>query len=109
MDGDHRGHLITITAGASGGGRHRQLHDASNPGIARSATLSVAGQTFTVNQAAAGTPCAYQINPSSQSLGASGGPGTNVAVTRGRLYGPPRRPTTGSPSRPERKATATGP
>jgi hypothetical protein len=74
---------ITITSGASGNGNGTVgFTIAANSGIARTGRLTVAGQTFTVNQAAAPpAPCTYQINPASQAFGASGGPGTNVAVT----------------------------
>ena len=39
----------------------------------------MAGQTFSVNQQAAG--CSYSINPTTQSVAAAGGPGTAIAVT----------------------------
>ena len=52
----------------------------ANPaGIPRTGTLTVAGQTFSVNQQAAG--CSSAINPTSQSVAAAGGPGTAIAVT----------------------------
>ena len=55
---------------------------AANTGAERTGTLTIAGQTFTVTQAAAPTAaCAYTIAPPSQSIGASGGPGTTVTVT----------------------------
>src|SRR5207244_1686618 len=56
---------------------------ASNTSGPRTATLTIAGQTFTVSQAAlAAPPCSYTIAPSSQTFDASGGPGT-VTVTAG--------------------------
>jgi hypothetical protein len=60
---------------------------AANTGAARSTTLTIAGQSFTVTQAApAGEPpppppvCNYAVSPTSASFGSGGGSGT-VAVT----------------------------
>ena len=48
---------------------------AANPnGTLRTGTLTVAGQTFTVNQEAA--PCSYSLDHASQSFGAGSGAGT---------------------------------
>jgi hypothetical protein len=59
---------ITITAGASGSGPGSVVFNvAANPGAARSGTLTIAGQTFTVNQS---TSCTYSISPTSQSVSA---------------------------------------
>jgi hypothetical protein len=44
---------------------------AANPGAARSATITIADQTHTVEQEAA--PCTYTISPPSQSVGENGG------------------------------------
>jgi hypothetical protein len=61
---------------------------AANTGAARTGRLTMAGQVLTVNQAAVGSPppppppCTYSINPTSQSIGSSGGTGT-IAVTAG--------------------------
>jgi hypothetical protein len=58
---------------------------AANTGAARTGTLTVAGQTFTVTQSGAPSlppPCTYTIAPTSQSLPSSGGTGT-VTVTTG--------------------------
>ena len=73
---------LTITSGASGTGTGQVAFSAAaNSGAARTGTLTVAGQTFTVNQAAAPTPvCTYTISPTSQSPAAAGGTGT-VDVT----------------------------
>jgi hypothetical protein len=70
---------ITITSGASGSG-NGSVHFtvAADSGPARTATLTIAGQTFTVSQT---TGCSYAINPSSQSIGAGGGAGSAVSVT----------------------------
>ena len=72
---------ITITAGATGSGNGKVTFNvAANTGSARTGTLTIGGNVFTVNQAAAAA-CSYQINPSSQSIGASGGAGSPVDVS----------------------------
>jgi hypothetical protein len=74
---------ITITSGASGtGGGPVGFSVAANTGAARSGTASIAGQTFTVNQAAAATACTYSIAPTSQDVAATATTGT-VTVTAG--------------------------
>jgi hypothetical protein len=56
---------ISITSGASGSGNGAvSFSIAANTGSARTGTLTIAGSTFTVNQAEA---CTYAINPSSMS------------------------------------------
>ncbi len=74
---------ITITSGASGSGDGPVGYSvAVNTGVARSGTLTVAGQTVTVSQDVAG--CAYLISPTSQSFAVTGGSGTvTVTVTAG--------------------------
>ena len=70
---------ITITAPASGSGNGTvNFTAAANTGGARSGTISVAGQTHTVNQAAS---CPTSINPASQSAASGGGNATPIAVT----------------------------
>jgi len=70
---------LSITSGASGSGNGTtNFAIAANTGPLRAGTLTVAGQTFTVNQAAG---CTFGINPTSQSIGAPGGAGTPIAVT----------------------------
>ena len=81
---------ITITSGAGGTGNGSVSYAvAANLGAQRTGTLTVAGQTVTVNQAAAASPppppppppsCTYSISPMSQSFPALGGSGT-VSVT----------------------------
>jgi hypothetical protein len=73
---------ITVTAGASGAGSGSVgFTVAANSGAARSGTMTIASQTFTVNQAAAATPaCTYSLSAGSASLSALGGPGS-VGVT----------------------------
>ena len=74
---------ISITSGASGSGNGSVGYSVSaNTGGARTGTLTIAGQTFTVSQAA--PPCSYAINPTQQAFGYAGGAGTvNVTVTSG--------------------------
>jgi hypothetical protein len=58
----------------------RRIHGGREHGPrARSGTLTIAGQPFTVSQAA-GT-CVYAITPTSASLGSGAGAGPTVAVT----------------------------
>ena len=71
---------LTITSANSGSGPGTvQFSVAANSGSSRTGTLTVAGHTFTVTQAA-GVSCSYAIKPNNQSIGASGGAGTPVAV-----------------------------
>ena len=73
---------ITVTSGALGvGGGTVAFTIASNSGAARNGSLTVAGQTFAVQQAAFTPPCSYSIGTSSQSIGSAGGNGSAVAVT----------------------------
>ena len=68
---------LTITSGASGTGNGTVgFNVATNTATSRTGTLTIAGQTFTVTQAA----CTYQIDPTSQTIGADGGFGTPVTV-----------------------------
>lgn len=73
-----------ITAGANGTGNGTVSYtvDANTATTARSGTLTIAGQTFTINQAAA--PCAFTISPTSASFAAAGGTGSlSVTTTAG--------------------------
>jgi hypothetical protein len=54
---------------------------AANPGSSRTGTLTIAGGTFTVTQAAAAAPCTYSINPTSLTVGGDAVSGGPVAVT----------------------------
>jgi hypothetical protein len=59
---------ITITANSSGSGNGTVFYSvAANTGAARTGTATIAGQTFTVNQAAG---CTYSIAPTSTSISA---------------------------------------
>ncbi|MCX6622477.1 MAG: BACON domain-containing protein [Acidobacteria bacterium] len=56
---------ITVTGGASGAGNGTVAYSvAVNPGAARAGTITVAGQTFTVTQAAAQSPgvCTFTLS-----------------------------------------------
>ncbi|MEW6733192.1 MAG: reprolysin-like metallopeptidase, partial [Acidobacteriota bacterium] len=73
--------FITVTSGATGTGSGTVNYSvASNSStLPRTGTITVAGQTFTVNQDA-GTGCVFSISPNNQSFAAVGGNGT-VNVT----------------------------
>ena len=74
---------LTVTGGASGTGNGTVGYLVqANTGGARAGTLSIAGQTFTVNQGAAS--CSYAISPTSEYIGATGGGGSfNVTAGAG--------------------------
>src|SRR5204862_5331608 len=69
---------LSITAGASGTGTGTVRFSAAAGGP-RTGTLTIAGQTFTVTQAA---NCTFAIDPTSATVPAQGG-GGSVAVTGG--------------------------
>ena len=57
---------------------------AANTGAARTGTITIAGFTFTVNQAAAAVVCTYSISPSSATVQAAGAnTGVNVLAPAG--------------------------
>jgi hypothetical protein len=63
---------ITLTSGASGAGNGSVAFAvAVNLGGARSGTITAAGRSFTVNQAA--TSCSYTISPTNVQVGKDGG------------------------------------
>ncbi len=73
---------ITITAGSSGSGNGTVSYSVSaNTGAARTGTLTIAGQNFTVTQN--GASCSYSISPTSQSFEANGGTGSVSVTTTG--------------------------
>ena len=87
---------VTIVSGETGTGNGTaQYVVAANTGSERTGVISVAGQTFTITQAAAPTPpptgpapptppppsCTFALANSSQSIGAAGGDGTAIGVT----------------------------
>ncbi|MBL0158070.1 MAG: hypothetical protein IPP47_13350 [Bryobacterales bacterium] len=74
---------ITVTSGATGTGSSAVAYSVSaNTGPARTGTLTIAGQTLTVTQAAGTTTCSYSINPVTQAVPAAGGALT-MQVTAG--------------------------
>ncbi len=65
---------ISVNAPTSGNGNGSVSYTVfSNSGAARSGTLTIGGQTFTVNQAA---PCTFSIAPTNQYFVAGGGGGS---------------------------------
>ena len=67
---------ITIASAANGRGRDQvQIAIAANDGPARSGTITIAGRSLTVAQAAG---CTYSVQPLSQDVGGGGG---NVVVS----------------------------
>jgi hypothetical protein len=73
---------IIVTSGSSGSGNGSVTFDvAANTGAAQNGTLTIAGQTFSVTQAAASAPtCTYSIAPTSQSV-AGGASTATVSVS----------------------------
>jgi hypothetical protein len=72
---------ITIASGATGSGAGTvSFSVAANTGAARSGSLTVAGQRFTVNQGAAPVACSFSVTPTSQNAPAAGG-AFSVTVT----------------------------
>ena len=70
---------LQITAGATGAGNGVvSVAAGANSGSARTATVTIGGHAVNVSQAAA--PCAFSINPTTQTIAAVGGSGS-VAVT----------------------------
>jgi len=70
---------ISVTSGSAGTGNGSVTFTvAANAGASRSGTVTIAGQTLTVNQAAS---CSYSINPASALIKRDGGNGPAVAVT----------------------------
>ena len=109
LDGEQQRRVDHGHRGASGTGNGAVAFSvAANPGSARTGTITVAGQTFTVTQAAAAVPCTYTIAPTDASIAAAGGTGT-VAVSAapaapGRRAATPRGSR--SPRAPAAPATA---
>ncbi|MEO7273532.1 MAG: BACON domain-containing carbohydrate-binding protein, partial [Vicinamibacterales bacterium] len=69
---------LTIASGASGSGNGTvSITAAANPGVARSGTVTIAGQSYTVTQAGG---CTFGAAPTTIAINALGG-NTNVAVT----------------------------
>ena len=74
---------ITLTGATGGTGNGSVPFGVSaNTGSARTGTLTVAGRTYTVNQAA--LSCSYTVSPTSQAMPVGGGPGlTDVTAPAG--------------------------
>lgn len=74
---------LTVTSGATGSGRGTvALSLTANTGAARTGTVTIATQTFTVTQRAFTPACTYSISPTSQSVGPDRSAGT-VSLTAG--------------------------
>jgi delta-60 repeat domain len=74
----------TITSGASGSGNGTVGYAVSaNTGAPRTGTLTIAGQTFTIEQAAGDTGCFYTVAPSTLNVGGDAVPSATVTVTTG--------------------------
>lgn len=73
---------ISIASGSTGNGNGTvSIVVAANTGATRSGTVTVAGQTLTVNQAAAA--CTYSVSPTTLSAVAGGGATGPVTITTG--------------------------
>jgi Putative binding domain, N-terminal/Viral BACON domain len=70
---------ITITSGANGSGNGTVQFNVTPATAARSGTLTIAGQTFTVNQAQA---CSVSLSATTTEMASAGGSGT-VSVSAG--------------------------
>jgi predicted extracellular nuclease len=76
--------LITSDGSGSGSGMITFTIRENLSMAARTGTVTIAGQTFTVMQAGAGGDCTYSISPSSASFGVGGGAGSiNVSAMSG--------------------------
>lgn len=71
---------ISVNPASGTGSGSVQISIQANSGAARTGTATIAGQTFTVNQAGS---CSYSITPSSQPMAASGGSLSVVVTTAG--------------------------
>ena len=69
---------LTVTSGASGNGNGTVVFSrTANPnGTERNGSITIAGQPFSVTQAAA--PCNYSLTPASQSVASTGGTGSTA-------------------------------
>jgi hypothetical protein len=75
---------IQITSGATGSASGEVAYSVAPSIAARSGTLTIAGQTFTVSQSAA---CAYTIDPEQRSFDSTGGDVTvNVSAATGCIW-----------------------
>jgi regulation of enolase protein 1 (concanavalin A-like superfamily) len=75
---------MTVTGGSSGSGNGSvTIGVSANTGAARTGTVTIAGQPFTVSQAAAPSPCSYAISPTTQAMVAGGGTAAVTVTTDG--------------------------
>src|SRR5207249_1960566 len=76
---------ITVVSGGTGSGNGTISYSvAPNTGAARSGTLTIAGQTFTIDQAAGAVACTYSLSPTSANVSGSSGTGSiNVSAGSG--------------------------
>ncbi len=75
---------ITLGQNPSGAGNGSVTYTvAPNSGGARSGNITIGGQTFVVQQAAASVLCSYSISPTSARFGPEGGTGTIAVTTSG--------------------------
>ncbi len=77
--------FLTVTGGTSGNQTGTvNISIAANTGAARSGTLTIAGQTYTINQPDGTQPCTYTLNPTSASVSnAAGGGSFGVSTQAG--------------------------
>ena len=75
--------FVTVTSGSSGTGNGTVNYSvAANSGPQRTGTMTIAGETFTVTQNAAG--CSYTLSPSNNNVTSAAGSGSfNVNTTAG--------------------------
>ena len=98
---------ITISSGGSGSGNGTvQFSAQANSGNARTGTLTIASQTFTLTQAA---PCSFSINPNNRDFTEDGGTAPSQSRRPPAASGRRRATTPGSPSCPARAAPAMEP
>jgi len=77
---------LTLTSGSPGTGNGTVCFSvAVNTGAARTGTITIAGEIFTVNQAAAA--CSYSIDPAAAGAGWTGGSGTVDVTTEAGATG----------------------
>lgn len=75
---------VTASASSGSGPATLTLTVAQNTGTFRSAAITAAGTSVTINQMGTGGLCTYSINPTRQSLTVSGGTGSfNVSTAAG--------------------------
>lgn len=71
---------MTVSPSSAAGPGQVQFTAAPNPGPRRTGTLTIAGRTFTVDQA---SPCSWMFAPPSHELDANGGGGTVLVIVTG--------------------------